>query len=154
MIHIYYGYGKGKTCSAIGAGMRAHGAERQVLLVQFLKDNKSSELRALPFDVYRAPEQLPFNPDDSYQQWIDNAFDYIRNSNADIIILDEFLDVIDRFVSAPSAVNLIKELKGEVIITGHCKNDELFEMADYITYLKKEKHPYDLGIKAREGIEY
>lgn len=44
MIQIYFGYGKGKTTSALGQGMRAKGAGKNVLLVQFLKNNKSSEL--------------------------------------------------------------------------------------------------------------
>ena len=53
MIQIYYGFGKGKTTAAIGQGMRAKGAGNTVTLVQFLKDNKSSELSVLPFDTQR-----------------------------------------------------------------------------------------------------
>ena len=55
MIQIYYGFGKGKTTAAIGQGMRAKGAGNTVTLVQFLKDNKSSELSVLPFDIFNAP---------------------------------------------------------------------------------------------------
>ena len=62
MIQIYFGYGKGKTTSALGQGMRAKGAGKNVLLVQFLKNNKSSELAVLPFDIFKSPENLPFNP--------------------------------------------------------------------------------------------
>ena len=47
MIQIYYGFGKGKTTAAIGQGMRAKGAGNTVTLVQFLKDNKSSEFASL-----------------------------------------------------------------------------------------------------------
>jgi len=32
--------------------------------------------------------------------------------------------------------------------------NEIKEMADYVTYLTKEKHPYDQGITSRVGIEY
>ena len=59
MIQIYYGFGKGKTTAAIGQGMRAKGAGNTVTLVQFLKDNKSSELSVLPFDIFNAPDTLP-----------------------------------------------------------------------------------------------
>ena len=62
MIQIYYGFGKGKTTAAIGQGMRAKGAGNTVTLVQFLKDDKSSELSVLPFDIFNAPDTLPFNP--------------------------------------------------------------------------------------------
>lgn len=154
MIQIYYGFGKGKTSSAIGAGMRAKGAGYDVLFVQFLKDNKSSELNVLPFDIYEAPESLPFNPDKSYEEWVNNALGYIKSSNAQMIILDEFIDVVDKFVSTEDAVDLIKNIKGEVIITGHREVKELFDIADYITFFEKIKHPYDKGVNARLGIEY
>ena len=153
MIHIYYGYGKGKTSSAVGAGMRAKGAGKSVFLVQFLKDNKSSELSVLPFDVFSAPESLPFNPDKSYQPWIDSALNAVENCKNDVIILDEFLDVIPDFVSVQKALELI-DTGREIIITGHKEVKELFEKADYLTFMDKTKHPYDKGVKARKGFEY
>lgn len=154
MIHIYYGFGKGKTSSALGAGMRAKGAGFDVLLVQFLKDNKSSELKVLPFDIYNAPDSLPFNPDESYEKWVKSAVEYVENSKAQVIILDEFLDIVDKFISLDDAVKLVKNLSGEVIITGHREIKALFDIADYVTYFEKIKHPYDSGVKARRGIEY
>lgn len=154
MIHIYYGYGKGKTTSALGAGMRANGAGMKVLLVQFLKDNKSSELSALPFEIFTSPDSLPFNPDDTYCSWIDSAVEYIKGSDADLIILDEFLDITDKFIPVNTAVSLICNSKAEVIITGHSEVKELFDKADYITYFEKIRHPYDNGVQARRGIEY
>ena len=100
MIQIYYGYGKGKTTAAIGAGMRAKGAGMSVLLVQFFKNNKSSELSVLPFDIFKAPDELPFNPGDDYKVWVDSAVDYIKYCDADMVILDEFVDLIPKFLSA------------------------------------------------------
>lgn len=155
MIHIYYGYGKGKTSSAIGAGMRAYGAEMSVALVQFLKDNKSSELSCVPFNIFTAPESISFNPDRSYELWVKKALDYVASCRDDVIILDEFLDVIDWFVPSDEAERIILSLKNkEVIITGHKKIDALFDKADYITFFDKIKHPYDDGVSARKGIEY
>lgn len=154
MIHIYYGFGKGKTTSALGLGVRASGGGLKVVLVQFLKDNKSSELKSLPFEVYNAPDTLPFNPDSSYQAWVDGAINYIKNCNADVIILDEFIDIINKFISLNDAVELIKLSNCEIVITGHREISELFDMADYITHFEKIKHPYDKGVQARLGIEY
>lgn len=153
MIHIYYGLGKGKTTSALGLGMRAHGAGMKVTIVQFLKDCKSSELNTLPFEIYKAPDSLPFNPDESYQKWIDNAIDFIQNSDADMIILDEFLDVIPKFIDLQKALSII-ECGKEIVITGHNRIDLIFNKGDYITHFEKIKHPYDKGIKARKGIEF
>ena len=154
MIHVYYGFGKGKTSAALGLGMRAKGAGKIVCLVQFLKDNKSSELSQIPFEVFEAPESLPFNPDSSYQPWVDEALRYIKNSKCDVVILDEFLDVIPNFVSIDTALEVINKPDTEIVITGHKEIDEIFKKADYLTHMDKIKHPYDNGIKARKGIEY
>lgn len=153
MIHYYYGYGKGKTSSAIGAGMRAKGAGMSVSFVQFLKDNKSSELSVLPFDIFEAPDSLPFNPDASYKTWINSAIEWVKASKSDVIILDEFADIIPRFISLDDAKELLS-LDKEIIITGHAMISELVDIADYVTNFQKEKHPYDKGAKARLGIEY
>ena len=110
MIQIYYGYGKGKPTAAIGAGMRAKGAGMSVLLVQFFKNNKSSELSVLPFDIFKAPDELPFNPGDDYKVWVDSAIDYIKHSDADVVILDEFVDLIPKFLSAEQAIDLLCDI--------------------------------------------
>lgn len=153
MIHIYYGYGKGKTCSAIGAGMRAYGAGKSVLLVQFFKSNKSSELKAVPFDVYEAPDNLPFNPDESYITWVNDAINYVINSDAQLVILDEFLDLFPKFLSVDVAKSVLL-LDKEFIVTGHNEVAMLTDIADYVTCFEKKKHPYDNGVGARYGIEY
>ncbi|MBQ9530731.1 MAG: cob(I)yrinic acid a,c-diamide adenosyltransferase [Eubacterium sp.] len=153
MIHIYYGYGKGKTSAAIGLGMRAYGAGKTVCLIQFLKDNKSSELKSVPFEVFESPESVSFNPDKSYQSWIDSALEYINLCEVDIIILDEFLDIIPEFCSKEKALELFSK-DCELVITGHKEIPALFDKADYITHMDKIKHPYDKGVKARKGIEY
>ena len=153
MIHIYYGYGKGKTSAAIGLGMRAYGAGKTVALIQFLKDNKSSELKSIPFEIFNAPESISFNPDKSYQLWVDDALGFIENCESDIIILDEFLDIIPGFCSEEKALELLNK-DCELVITGHKEQPLLFERADYITHMQKIKHPYDKGVKARKGIEY
>jgi cob(I)alamin adenosyltransferase len=41
-----------------------------------------------------------------------------------------------------------------VVITGRDPAKELQERADYITEMKKIKHPFDRGINGREGIEW
>ncbi|MDD6728645.1 MAG: cob(I)yrinic acid a,c-diamide adenosyltransferase [Eubacteriales bacterium] len=155
MIQIYYGFGKGKTTAAIGAGMRAKGADLTVSLVQFLKDNKSSELAVLPFDIWQAPDSLPFSPGEIYRDAAKSALDFVKNSKSDMIILDEFLDIIGEYISEDDALDLLKALEGrEIIITGHKEVPSIFDTADYITYFEKIKHPYDKGVLARKGIEY
>ena len=42
----------------------------------------------------------------------------------------------------------------EVVMTGRNPSGLLLSMADYVSEVKKVKHPYDRGILARKGIEY
>ena len=134
--------------------MRACGAGMNVLLVQFLKDNQSGELKTLPFEIFQAPDSLPFHPGREYQAWVDSAVRHMKNCSADMMILDEFLDIVGSFISVESAVRLIKGMNAEVIITGHKAVKEILAIADYITLFEKIRHPYDSGEKARRGIEY
>ena len=133
MIQIYFGYGKGKTTSALGQGMRAKGAGKNVLLVQFLKNNKSSELAVLPFDIFKSPENLPFNPGKEYQAWVDSALSYIKNSTCDIIILDEPINALDE-VSVEKVHDILEEQKkrGAVIIIACHDKEELDQLSDEI----------------------
>ena len=70
-----------------------------------------------------------------------------------MIVLDEFSDLIPKFLSVDDMKKLLSTDR-EYIITGHNKVDELCELADYVTFFQKEKHPYDSGVSARRGIEY
>jgi cob(I)alamin adenosyltransferase len=41
----------------------------------------------------------------------------------------------------------------EVVLTGNVPSDKLIEIADYVSEIRKIKHPYEQGVKARFGIE-
>lgn len=153
MIHYYYGYGKGKTCSAVGAAMRAYGSGMRVLLVQFFKNDGSSELSALPFEVYPSPHNLGFNPGEEYMAWVESALLYVKNSTADVVVLDEFSDLVPKFLST-NDIKTVLSGDREYIVTGHNKVAELYDIADYAIFFQKEKHPYDRGVAARRGIEF
>jgi cob(I)alamin adenosyltransferase len=42
----------------------------------------------------------------------------------------------------------------ELILTGRQADSKLIKSADLVTEMLKIKHPYDAGVRAREGIEY
>ena len=42
----------------------------------------------------------------------------------------------------------------EVVLTGRDPAEELLAYADYVSEVRKIKHPFESGITAREGIEY
>jgi len=45
-------------------------------------------------------------------------------------------------------------LERELVLTGRDAPESFCSAADYISEIKKIKHPFDNGIPAREGIEY
>ena len=49
----------------------------------------------------------------------------------------------------------INFIKKEFILTGsHIPLNNVFELADLVSEIKKVKHPYDSGIMARKGLDY
>ena len=73
----------------------------------------------------------------------------------DMIVLDEIFasynyDLLDK----ASVRNIVENYGGELVMTGRNPDEWFCERADYISEIKKIKHPYDKGIVAREGIEY
>ena len=167
MTHIYYGDGKGKTSAAIGLGIRACGRNLKVVMAQFLKSDNSGEIKALKsivdFTVLDSPKELSFYfkmsdiQKTEYNDFALNLFNNAINFDSDIIIFDELLDAVELdIIPLDYVVTFLKEksLEKEIVITGHSVIDEIFSCADYITEMKKIKHPYDKGCSARRGIEY
>lgn len=171
LVHIYCGEGKGKTTASIGLATRAAGDGKKVIVTQFLKGRPSGEvasLSALPgVEVLRSPEikKFAWEMDDQekaearkqYCDLLEAAIARALAGGCDLLILDEslgacscaFLDEADllRFISEkPEAL--------EVVLTGRGPSQALIDAADYVTEMKKVKHPFDKGIPARKGIEF
>ena len=80
-----------------------------------------------------------------------------KNNKYDMLILDEVLGAVAlNMLSENKLINFLENKpKGlEVILTGRDPSEKLCSLADYISEIKKIKHPYDKGINARKGIEY
>ena len=87
-----------------------------------------------------------------------------QNSDKVVTIeIDErLIDVLDYtlaeynydLVDKASVRNIVENYGGELVMTGRNPDEWFCERADYISEIKKIKHPYDKGIVAREGIEY
>lgn len=168
-IHIYYGYGKGKTTAAMGQIVRAAGKGLSVLVFQFLKDNTSGErniLETLPNvtclpgrDEVKFYNQLNADEKAELKHYNTKALDEIVKfcSPFDVLLLDEALcAVMLGLLNEDKLLSFLQHKpKGlEIILTGHEASERMIETADYATEMKKVKHPYDKGQSAREGIEY
>ena len=172
LIHVYYGDGKGKTTAALGLAIRAAGCGKNVVIVQFLKNWKCGEHTSLSnipnITVLRGRTAKgkfihEMNDDEkqetktSQDECLKNALSLVELEKCDILILDEVIDaqglgVVDANILEEIIYNKPDML--ELVITGHCPETRLLEHADYVTEMVKRKHPYDEGIKARQGIEF
>lgn len=170
LIHIYCGDGKGKTTASIGLGVRAAGYGMKVVFTQFMKNNSSNELKILEkIDnihmlfcdkefgfVWNMTEQEKEDAKKEYTKQFEKAIDYAVKNNCDMLIMDEFMSCFElQFIDNNKALEFLrnKPEKLEVVLTGRNPSDELCELADYITEMKKIKHPFDNGVNARNGIE-
>lgn len=168
MIHIYTGEGKGKTSAAIGLALRMAGSGGRVLIAQFLKDHTSSELVSLAkieeIDIMSYPHKVSFLKRMNEEELLfakEKNREYFEKILAccdkyDMLLLDEFCaayryDLIDR----ERALDFLhhKPKKLELVLTGRDADPKLIELADYVSEIKKIKHPFDRGIGARRGIE-
>lgn len=169
MIQVYTGNGKGKTTAAIGLGMRALGAEKKVLMIQFLKDGKSSEIEFLrryapnfKTKSFGSGEFLIEKKADSRDYYTtENALQAFKQAMEsqlyDIIILDELNVAIDLgLVEEKKVIKLLKQkpVELEIIITGRNASKKIKKIADLVTEMKEKKHYFKKGIPARKGIEY
>ncbi|RLC34643.1 MAG: cob(I)yrinic acid a,c-diamide adenosyltransferase [Candidatus Nealsonbacteria bacterium] len=147
MIYVFTGNGKGKTSAAIGMAVRAVGAGEKVLMVQFLKDGKSSEIKAIKkiknFDI-RQEKDL-------------NFLEKTAKRKYNLVILDE-VNVAMKFglLGVKEVSDILKQYrkKPDLVLTGRWCPKEIIKMADLVTELKEIKHYYKKGVKAKRGREY
>ena len=77
--------------------------------------------------------------------------------DADLLILDEIISACNH---GAVRENLLTDFldrrpeKLEVVLTGRNPSPALVERADYMTEMRKCRHPFDQGIPARKGIEF
>lgn len=167
LIEIYCGEGKGKTTAALGLSLRAHGRGAKVLWTSFLKNYDSGEFVSdMPFDLFKGQvvESFVYLLSDEDRCAIRNEhgerlrklFEKAHKEQYDILILDELLGALE--TKSIQLDQVLEELKNkpqnlEVIITGRYVPEALAELADYISCITNQKHPFAKGIGPRIGIE-
>ena len=170
MKHFYYGDGKGKTTAAMGLALRAVGRGIPAVILQFLKDGSSGEIRALrtcPEVTVLAEEGLTCfvfaMSEEEKERFRQVMAENLKKAESlcregrRMLVLDEIGSALD--TGMVERENFLRFLDGlpeetEVAMTGHRGDEELIRRADYVTRMEKGKHPYDKGVSAREGVEY
>ncbi|MFA5767552.1 MAG: cob(I)yrinic acid a,c-diamide adenosyltransferase [Candidatus Paceibacterota bacterium] len=163
MIFVLTGKGKGKTTSAVGMGIRAAGAGKAVLMIQFLKDGSSSENKAIAkirnFKV-KAFGRKGFAPyGDKDRALAKKALDFLRKEigGFQMAILDEINVALDKKMVEIGEIVPILEKYGkskDLVLTGRNAPAVIVKKADLVTEFKEVKHYFNKGIKAKKGIEY
>ena len=167
-IHVYTGPGKGKTTAALGLGLRATGAGYKVYMIQFMKGRRYNEINSLDnipnFNIVQYgrdefvnknnPEKIDI---DLAKKGFNHAKEIIESKKYDIVILDEINVAIDfNLIKLEDLLKIINEKPEsvELVLTGRYANSEIIKLADIVTEMLEIKHPYHIGIEAREGIDF
>ncbi|MEI3176632.1 MULTISPECIES: cob(I)yrinic acid a,c-diamide adenosyltransferase [unclassified Candidatus Paralachnospira] len=174
LIQIYCGEGKGKTTAAIGQAVRSAGCGLSVVFVRFLKTDCSGELtsleripgiRLIPCErnfgfFWNMTEEEKKEAASVYQAMLEQAERAaVRSAETKdtVLVMDEIIatyghGLVDREKFLEFLKNRPENL--EVVMTGRDPAPELTELADYVSEIRKVKHPFDRGIHARKGIEF
>jgi cob(I)alamin adenosyltransferase len=162
------GHGKGKSSAAFGVMGRAWARGWTVGVVQFVKSGKwkVGERKLadhLGIEWHALGDGFTWESDDLEETaalgrhaW-SVAREKLASGNYDLLILDELTYVVSYgWVPIAEVVAGLNERSPgtNVVITGRDAHEELVAIADTATEMRKLKHAFDRGIKARKGIEY
>lgn len=184
MIYVFTGNGKGKTTSAIGMGIRAVGARKKVLMIQFLKskgltsENRvikkiknfkiksfgqkgfflpQSELEKKPELKRKGVKALSEKDLELFKRGFSLVKKAAKSKKYQLLILDEItLALKFGLITQKEIEGFLKKHKEKVdiVLTGRYCPKELIKIADLVTEMKEVKHYYQKGKGARKGIEY
>jgi len=168
IVLVNTGYGKGKSSAAFGVMGRGWARGWRVGVVQFIKSGKwkTGERKLadhLGIEWHTLGDGFTWESTDldetaarGRHAW-DVAAAKLASGDFDLLVLDELTYAVKYgWVAVEDVVLGVRQRAPHtnVVITGRDAPDELVEVADTVTEMRKIKHAYDQGIKAKKGIEY
>ena len=168
LVLLNTGHGKGKSSAAFGVMSRSWARGWKVVVVQFIKSGKwkVGERKLadhLGIEWHTLGDGFTWESTDldetkaKGQHAFSVAKDLLKSGQYDMVILDEVTYAVKYdWIDIGSLVKAIKDRspKTNVILTGRDAPPELIDIADTVTEMRKIKHAYDNGIRAKKGIEY
>jgi len=169
---VYTGKGKGKTTAALGIALRAVGYERKICMIQFIKGSwhygemDSSKKLEPEFEMITVGKGFVGIIDDKStkedhkkiaKEAIKISNEKIQSGKYDIVILDEINYAVNlELISVEDVLSLIKSKHQNIdlVLTGNYAKDEVIDIADLVTEMREIKHPFQQGIKAKQGIDF
>lgn len=164
---IHTGNGKGKSSAAFGKAIRALGHGRRVGIVQFIKGNFTTGERLLfdghPGVVYRVMGQgFTWETQDRSRDhssadaaWAE-ARTLLADPDLDLVILDELNNAIKKeLVDLGEVLGALQARPAhqDVIVTGRNARPALMNAADAVTQVHKQRHAFEGGFRAQNGID-
>ncbi|HZD67240.1 MAG TPA: cob(I)yrinic acid a,c-diamide adenosyltransferase [Acidimicrobiales bacterium] len=168
LVVVNTGQGKGKSSAAFGVMGRGWARGWRVGVVQFVKggrwkvgerklaDHLGIEWHTLGDGFTWESTDLDETAAKGRHAW-EVARNKLASGDYDLLILDEVTYAVAYgWVDVAEVVAGItgRAPKTNVVITGRNAPEEIVELADTVTEMRKVKHAYDQGIKAKKGIEY
>lgn len=173
-IQVYTGNGKGKTTASLGLALRALGRGWDVLIVMLTKGGSDyGELYSFKklakkienrLTIINAGEDhviyknnMTVDEKEKIKQGWEVAKKAILNNEYGLVIIDEANIAIDLgIIEAQDVVETLKNKPKnvEVVLTGRRAHKSIIEIAHLVSEIKPVKHYIDLGVMAREGVEY
>ena len=169
---VYTGDGKGKTTAAVGLAVRAHGRNKRVLMIQFIKSPKRRYGEKIVFDqlgIEMIQTGIGFTwtkTPEEHREALKKAWELtkerIMEGKHDVVILDEINNAlaIDKFpiddvLPLDDVIDTIKNRPQgmHIVLTGRNAHPKIRELADLVSEVVPHKHYYDEGINAVAGIE-
>lgn len=167
LILINTGHGKGKSTSAFGLALRAHGRGKAVKIYQFMK------VPTARFGEHRMFEQLgvPIEGLGDGFSWKSRDLEHsaqlardgwaraeatIRAGEHFLVVLDEITyPLIYGWLPLEPVLAALRERPPHVhvMLTGRDAPPELIELADTVTEMTLVKHHFKAGVPAQRGIE-
>ena len=173
-IQVYTGDGKGKTTASLGLTFRALGRGWNVLVILFTKGGNdygelfaarnlspqiSRQLTIVQAGLNRIVFTHNMKPEDAIE--IQNGWEIAKRAahsgKYQMIVMDEANIAIDLgLIPLEEMKELLanKPPELEVVLTGRRAHPEIIEMAHLVSEIRPIKHYWDIGVKARKGIEY
>jgi cob(I)alamin adenosyltransferase len=168
IVLVSTGDGKGKSTAAFGTLMRAVARDWSVCVVQFMKSGKwrvgeEAVARRLGVDWWTIGDGFTWESDDlgrsaaiAREAWT-AAERALASGDYDLVVLDEVTYPVNYgWIEAAPVWEAIRDRADgtHVFCTGRNAPTELVALADTVTEMRKVKHAYETGVRARRGIDF
>ena len=168
IVLVNTGHGKGKSTAAFGTVMRAVARDWSVCVIQFMKSGQwrvgeEAVARRLGVEWWTIGDGFTWESDDldrsaaiAREAWA-AAGEALSSGRFDLLVLDEVTYPVNYgWIEAEPVWAAIRDRapRTNVICTGRDAPQALVDLADTVTEMRKVKHAYETGVRARRGIDF